>query len=214
MKPHTDISKGKVPGRVVGVLEVIYSVHWVTVICPWVERPTYCANSLRSDVCLTLSEGLNRYGAECCFPEDYRGGVGTLRAKSRGYESAGLRGGPQWARSSGTAQKSCCHRTGTSGLQRVGEGSIQAPPFPYPATSPARGCCQKHTPPVPSPPGHQDTPRFCRNSDLTPICSSWFSNKTPLFLHTNLAGWWESGWQGSWAPHCPAPLPTSPELTC
>lgn len=33
-----------------------------------------------------------------------------------------------------------------------------------------------------------DPPKFCRNSDLTPICSSWFSNSTPLFLHTNLRG--------------------------
>lgn len=44
-------------------------------------------------------------------------------------------------------------------------------------------------PPHPSPdPATLHAPRFCRNSDLTPICSSWFSNRTPLFLHTNLGG--------------------------
>lgn len=109
--------------------------------------------------------------------------------KNTGYESGGPQGGPRWARSSGTAQKSCCHRRDTCALQRVGEGSIQAPLIPYPATNPARGILPT-TLPLPSTPipllGHQNTPRFCRNSDLTPICSSWFSNKTPLFLHTNL----------------------------
>lgn len=40
----------------------------------------------------------------------------------------------------------------------------------------------------PNPTVPPDTPKFCRNSDLTPICSSWFSNRTPLFLHTNLGG--------------------------
>lgn len=34
--------------------------------------------------------------------------------------------------------------------------------------------------------GWEVLPRFCRNSDFNPICSNWFSNKTPLFLHTNL----------------------------
>lgn len=59
----------------------------------------------------------------------------------------------------------------------------------------------------------QDPPKFCRNSDLTPICSSWFSNRTPLFLHTNLRG--AVGGQDDGAclgsalcsPHVPTSLP-------
>lgn len=140
--------------------------------------------------------------------------------KNTGYESGGPQGGPRWARSSGTARKSCCHRRDTCGLQRVGEGSIQAPLIPYPATSPARGCCQQPHPfstPIP-PLGHQDTPRFCRNSDLTPICSSWFSNKTPLFLHTNLGrvvGVRKGGpdLPSLCSPPVPTPCPPDPELT-
>lgn len=101
---------------------------------------------------------------------------------ARGYESGGLQGGPQMARSSGTAPRSCCHRRDTCGLRGgEGPGSVRVP------TTSSCASLKPRPPGDPKPQPH-NTPKFCRNSDLTPICSSWFSNRTPLFLHTNLGG--------------------------
>lgn len=66
----------------------------------------------------------------------------------------------------------------------VGRGQV---PSGFPRPLPARPSLKPRPPGDPKPQPH-NTPKFCRNSDLTPICSSWFSNRTPLFLHTNLGG--------------------------
>lgn len=91
----------------------------------------------------------------------------------RGYESWVCPGWRQPRRSSGTGWTSCCRRTRTCGLRdhtkRHGENHSANSPHSF-QLSWSAAC----------------SPRFCLYSDLSPICKSWFSKMTPLFLQTNL----------------------------
>lgn len=89
----------------------------------------------------------------------------------RGYESWVFPGWRQTRWSSGTGWTSCCRRTHTcdlreretvrtfQGINMINFTSVEL---------------------------ESGLPRFCRYSDLSPICRSWFSKMTPLFLQTNL----------------------------
>lgn len=168
----------------------------------------------RSDLCLTQSEGLNRYGPGESFLAACRGGSGH---KSTGYESGGPQDGPRSARSSGTARKSCCHRRDTCGLQRVGEGSIQAP-VAIPRHQPSQGMLLT-TPPfqhphsTSGPPGHtQVLPELRLDSDLQQLV---LKQDPTVLTHKPRRG----GGSQKWRPptHLCAPVPTPcpprPELT-
>lgn len=165
----------------------------------------------RSDMCLTQSEGLGGCGPVSLPPRGLQGWVGH---KCTGYESGGPQGGPRWARSSGTAQKSCCHRRDTCGLQQGDEGSIQAPLIPDPASSPARDTATSPTPArhphsTSGPPGHtQVLPELRFDSNLQQLV---LKQDPTILTHEPRQG---GGSEDGRAPHHPSlRSPPVPELT-